>query len=749
MVRFVDLKTGNVFNADQSYVFWFDGEQSVNMLYSQPICFISNEPNVRISFGENKVFRLVDSNNLKNMDVEEIHNFKYLDINSMCLNGDVNTVLKGYAYHNYYIYMLYIIGSSPSAGEFIADINIAGETFKIGADFYGGDETLYINLSNHGVDIPEAIQKALYNVNIHEDKIDNITINRKWKELLSNYWDVLANKGSYKSLYNSLKWFEYGDLVRIGEIWKNKDHYEIRDIQEILSDKYIESLADFSKTTYEGLYLCLSKLNEEDGKIVYDKEKNPTLKSIVSKWSKEDLSLKMSMLGSFFETYFMPIHLDLIHSTIEDIVFTNTFKLLNSPSSNRTDFVYDIQELKCNVEDGAIFQLGPVECYVGPDTLFHTTTGDVDPPIIVGVQRKQPEFAPVRNEISNQVEIPNQVLKDYLTQLYYDVGAVVDFNIDIPLADDDFIKYSIISLPKSNQRIIRESYKPLGKNIQFSILFEDEGEYDLRMQFVSASGKTFVKRVDFNIIDTNRTNITVYKVQNIGCPMASFDRETKEWKYGANDYIFSRQVRRVPQSNIFQQYIPAKFINPYENDYNGVCLNHMMIIEGDWTHDTYLYRHYFTHIRDVKDSNGNDKKYTICISREFGFAFDQARKQRYSIYREDYIYMPEFHKLVELGSERGTKMEDIKYYTITDDDTLCVVPDISFGKNIDSVEWEFVNMSSPTHESIVLANRSISQPFIAKQKNETLSPGYYKVIFRYKLGNEVNEIVLDCAFRKI
>ena len=498
MVRFVDLKTGNVFNADQSYVFWFDGEQSVNMLYSQPICFISNEPNVRISFGENKVFRLVDSNNLKNMDVEEIHNFKYLDINSMCLNGDVNVTLNGYAYHNYYVYMMYIIGSSPNAGEFIADINIAGESFKIGADFYGGDETLYINLSNHGVDIPEAIQKALYNVNVHEDKIDNITINRKWKELLSNYWDVLANKGSYKSLYNSLKWFEYGDLVRIGEIWKNKDHYEIRDIQEILSDKYIESLADFSKTTYEGLYLCLSKLNEEDGKIVYDKEKNPTLKSIVSKWSKEDLSLKMSMLGSFFETYFMPIHLDLIHSTIEDIVFTNTFKLLNSPSSNRTDFVYDIQELKCNVEDGATFQLGPVECYVGPDTLFHTTTGDTDP-IIVGVQHKQPKFTPVRNEI------PNQVLKDYLTQLYYDVGAVVDFNIDIPLTDDDFIKYSIISLPKSGQRIICESYKPLGKNIQFSILFEDEGEYDLRMQFVSASGKTFVKRVDFNIIECFQT----------------------------------------------------------------------------------------------------------------------------------------------------------------------------------------------------------------------------------------------------
>jgi hypothetical protein len=741
MIRFVDLKTGNIFNAGESYVFWFDGEQSINMLYSKPICFVSDSPVLSIEFPKNDIFRLVDVNKLKNMDVENIHNFEYFNINKMCLKGGQVMNLNGYAHNNYYVYMIYVIASSQSAGEAICSFKIANETFKVGADFYGSDETLYINLSNQGVDIPEAIQKALYNVNVHEDKIDNITLNRKWKELLSNYWDILANKGSYKSLYNSLKWFEYGDLVKIGEIWKNKDHYEIRDIQSILSDKYIETLTDFTKTTYEGLYLCLSELTRRDGKVVYDKEKNPTIQSISFQWSKEDLALKMSMLGSFFETYFMPIHLDLIHSTIEDIVYTNTFKQIAGTTRNRVDFVYDIQDIDCSVKDGDIFHLNPVQCYVGADTLFHSIVEDTDP-IIIGVQRNQPIFDTVDGEI------PNDDLKTYLTQLFYEVGSVVDFNIVLPLAEGDFIKHSIISVPKTingvYQRILRETHKPLGKNISFSLLFEDEGEYDVRMQFESVAGKTFVKRVVFNVIDTDHVGIQIFKVQNIGCPMASFDRETRAWKYGVNDYIFSRQVQRVPTGDKFQQYIPAKIVNPYEVDYDGVCLNHMMILTGDWTHDLYLYRNYFTMLRKTEAG-----PYTICISRQFGFRIDPAEKAKYQIYRESYTFMPEFHKLVELGSERGNKIEDLKYYTITDDDTLCVMPDIAFGKCISASEWEFINMSSPTHKSLT-PGRSVKEPFIASNKNEALEPGYYKVVFRYSLSNgDVNEIVLDSAFRKV
>lgn len=738
MIRFVDLKTGNVFNADQSYTFWFEGEQSINLIYTKSICFISDKPELDVKFEQNEIFKLIDPKRLSTMDMENIHEFEYHNINKLYWEGGPVLKMAGYPHQNLFVYMMYVTASSPSTGEVRHAFEIDGETYTIGVDFYGCDETLYINLSNRGVDIPEAIQKALYDTNIHEDKIDNITLNRKWKELLSNYWDMIANKGSYKSLYNCLKWFEYGDLVKLGEIWKNREHCEIRDIQSILSDKYMETLSDFSKTTYEGLYLALSKPLVQGGKIIYNKEKNPMLGPVVTKWSKEDLALKMSMLGNFFETYFMPIHLDLIHSTIEDIVYTNTFKHINGTTKERIDYVYDIQDFKCSVKNGDVFQLGPVQCYVGVDTLFGSKFLDGEP-VIIGVQKQQPKLS--------YKDTPDDDLKNYFSQLYYEVGSIVDFNIELDLDAQDFIKHSILSVRNKSwdKPVIRESYKILHSRFDFSLLCEMEGEYDVRMQFISASGKTFTKRVVFNTVDTNHTSIKIYKVNNIGCPMASFDRETRNWLYGINDYTTSRQIPSKDK-NTLHQYIPAKHIDPLKSDHDGVCLNHMMILKGDRTNDMYLYVNYFVMTR-ITDGG----VYTICISRKFGFHIDPNEKAKHEVYRESYIFMPEFHKLVEFGSDRVAKEDDIKFFTITDEDTLCVIPDISFGKQIQDYEWEFINTSIPTYKSMKLEN-SINEPFIANGEAAGLSTGYYTIVFKYRLCDDpkkVNTIVLDSAFRKI
>ena len=43
MIRFIDLQTGNVFDGSSPYIFWFDGEQSVNLFYTKSICFISHQ----------------------------------------------------------------------------------------------------------------------------------------------------------------------------------------------------------------------------------------------------------------------------------------------------------------------------------------------------------------------------------------------------------------------------------------------------------------------------------------------------------------------------------------------------------------------------------------------------------------------------------------------------------------------------------------------------------------------------------
>ena len=153
-------------------------------------------------------------------------------------------------------------------------------------------KALYVNLSNNGIEIPNSIQKAIYEVNPHEDKRDNITLNRKWKELLANLWDTVSNKGSYKSLHNTLNWFEWGDMLKLCEVWKRtdeKDIYSIRDIKAILGDKYFETLSGFSKTTYIAIYCAMQKIKlGENQEVMYDSEKNPALQNIISKWSTRD-----------------------------------------------------------------------------------------------------------------------------------------------------------------------------------------------------------------------------------------------------------------------------------------------------------------------------------------------------------------------------------------------------------------------------------------------------------------------------
>lgn len=751
MIRFVDLNTGNTFDGSQPYVFWLDGEQSINLIYSKPICFISNSPNVKIGVEENEVFYLIDPKETINAHIDTIYGFEYMNINQL---KKTELVSEGVNHHNYFVHLIYFIGSAKSSGEYIVDFNIDGEVYKLGGDFYGENEELYINLSNNGVELPECIQKALYDVNVHEEKRDNIVLNRKWKELLSNFWDVVANKGSYKSLYNSLKWFEYGDKLRLCELWKDSDtgRYFEKDIQEMLSDKFFDSMSGFSKTTYLSLYHSLEKLKVNNGKIELDEEHNPILEKTVSKWSTQDLALKLCMLGNFYETYFMPIHLDLIHSTIEDVVYTNTFKLIGGSTRDRSDFFYFCEDVLCNVKDGDTYKLNKVDCSVGPETLFGASSKEYEQNnILLGVQK-----TPVK------ILSTNEDWEKYTNQTYSEIGSVVDFNIQIPLLSDEYIKRGVLVFktfdPKNKEftYITKVEQKILGKEINFSLFCPIEGEYEVRIQFDSNSGKVFTKRVRFNVIDTNSVSMKIYKIYNLqtlsDCDLGQPSQ--------INDYIYSR---RKHHDGLFAQYIPAKVDNLHKSGFGwtGVCLNHMIILNRkveDIIKDEYDLKVFKQHYFIKYKQNGLESDiYTVCVSKVFGFSpEDNINVNRVYIkslpdfiYKEDYIFVPEFHKLVELDHERNNGLEDIKYYTITDRDALCVVPDLSYGKYIKECDWEFINVSKPFSESIKL--NYIKEPFITNVEKTPLEPGYYDIKFNYRLTNDekINTIVLNSAFRKI
>ena len=713
MIRFVDLESGNIFNASKPYVFWFDGEQSTNLIYTKPICFISNKRRSVVSIPKSGIFSILDTSKL-DTELDNIYGFEYQDINSLKTN---TITIPGYRYDDYYVYIVYIGTQSELGGEFIETLTIDGEEFLVGADFYEENESLYVNLSNNGIEIPNSIQKAIYEVNPHEDKRDNITLNRKWKELLANLWDTVSNKGSYKSLHNTLNWFEWGDMLKLCEVWKRtdeKDIYSIRDIKAILGDKYFETLSGFSKTTYIAIYCAMQKMKlGENQEVIYDSEKNPALQNIISKWSTRDLSLKLCMLGNFYKTYFMPIHLDLIHCTIEDVVFTNTFKMNVASGQERNDFVYLTHDFDCSVKDGDIFKLSQVKAFVGEGTLFGNSS-----------------------DITSYIGVQHSELNTYVNQRFNDIGCIVDFTLDFPLLEEEKIKREYITYVGGGEAKSKIDYRVLGSKIEFSLLLLKEGEYDIRMQFDTTAGRTFTKRVILNVIDTTHTTLKVYKVQNIRSPK-------EEAFFNINNYIFGRQVGKT-NTNPTKQYLSTKLVDPntYKNwGYTGVCLNHLLILEGPTNH--YVDVNYFTF-----ELTRGGVRYTICISKRFAFKPQDIFLEGLSIYRNDYIFVPEYHKLVELGSERGDRKEDIKYYTITDDDTLCVVPELAFGKCIEDIEWEFVNVSSLEKISIP---GSIKEPFIANTSKTHLTPGYYDIVFRYRLSGEdqINTVVINSAFRKI
>jgi hypothetical protein len=75
-----------------------------------------------------------------------------------------------------------------------------------------------------------------------------------------------------------------------------------------------------------------------------------------------------------------------------------------------------------------------------------------------------------------------------------------------------------------------------------------------------------------------------------------------------------------------------------------------------------------------------------------------------------------------------------------------VVSNSKYLKYIEDPEWEFENISKP-HTSKPIKLKYVKTPFIANSDYKLLDPGFYNVKFRYRLGQTIQEVSLDSAFR--
>ena len=701
-MRFVDLNNGYTYNGDYPYIHWFDDNQSTNLVYTKKLCIIDSSNTLKVDLNSN-MFRLLDMSQLATP--ESINDFSYYDISPLYTN---TLTLIGEPYGSEYVYMIYISSSSEVEGEFVEDLYINDVKYNIGASFHPEYEPHKINLSNFGVEFPESIQKAFYETNVHEEEVDNITLNRKRKELLLEYWDIIASKGSYKSLYDALKWFEYDNLLSIKEFWKHGDRYMQEDLNSLMNDKIKQLLADYSKTTYIGLYLSLYGLSKDDnGKQIYDSEKNPALEHITRKWSVEDLSLKMCLLGNFYETYFMPIHLDLIHSTVEHIVFTSTIKILQDAYVSRRDFVTNIYCFDCNIKNGDVFFLEDVKGRVNNSTTLGSSYGATyKDTIIIGVDD---EVTKINDE---------EELKTFMSQYYNGIGAIIPFECTI----GEPIKNVIISIKKDNT-LITNNTKLVTSNdpIKFNLLCQNEGEYVVNLCFETTSGKYFTRTIKFVVVDNTGHTLKVYKIVR-GKPSGD--------QLAADNYVFTHT--RNSSLDLVQQVLYSDL-----NKNEGIGLQRTIVYEGDIDPAivTFITSYGFDYY--TKEDEYGVITYTMFIYQNFGLCntsiFDSITNKKI---RDDYSYFPSNHHLEEIG---GDKLED---YMINSTESIMVVPDVKYLKYItNEPEWVFENASTKE----IVDYRSIMTPNVT-YKEHPLTPGYYNIKFRYILEDDIYEISLDSAF---
>lgn len=812
MIKFLDLNTGYSFdgvwenNQSKGYVFWFPDEQSTNIIYSNQICILSDSNEaLTLSLNYNAVFGFPKPDITPEVISEKDDNF----IEKHCVfTYTIDKETWGEKINDkYYAHAFNVLGHSKEEGEYILNIHINDTQYiKVGADFYDEYEPVYINLSNMGVEIPETIQKAIYDANVYEDYKDNILINRKFKELISNYWDIIANRGSYKSLQNSLKWFEWGDNLIIKEILchenGNRLYFNDKDIATIFEDNDIKNFENHIKTTYISLYCSLfdelqtvdavfnnyddynnnhnsiaindvvKLINSTDNypagfyRVIdnkrlqylsgtqYDSEYNPKLVTTIQRWTCEELQLKMALLAQFFGTFFLPIHMSILHAVVENSVFTNTVKAITGSILKRTDMFGDFEYVDCNIVNDSHFKMGNVNVQVSDNTVYSNG--------ITYIDNKEIETGFGVDKFGIIGLVDDSSIENFAKYYYSGPGLIIPIELIINnQLDKDFIKNTIVDIDFNTNSTRVFLYDKINcKNnkftIKFNYLIKSAGSYALRFTFITGSSKTITKTIKFIVDDADNLNINIYKV-NCKDDSQGFTYEDF-MDTSVSDYLFRIQPNKC--ASYYIQHLPYMLPNnELYSGYSGIKLSRTVVIDVQGLNgkDKPYSDYKQIVIRGLMDNDflefdrydeNNNIKYMVFVSKKFyGEIPHDIKNMNLNIIRNDLGFYPQFHKLVLMN---GNTIDD---YTISQYDAVCCAAEINnfdkiekfrYGHLIDAAEWTFINA---TDNSIVYHPASTKTPFVAT-KNNSITPGYYDISFKYSLTNGItDECKLDSGFR--
>lgn len=605
MIKFIDIEKGIAYDGSTPYVHYIDNGLSTNVYYTKTFVLISdNATDKTISVKSDSIYKLIQA--------DDEHGYN-VDLEKLLVTSTISSYQT--TYNGYYIYKFIVAVCSDIEGEVHDTITISDTTetieMNIAGDFYGEDETALINLQNKGIEIPKQIQRAFYESDVHDVAQDNILLNRKYKELLIEYWNIIANKGSYNSLINSKNFFEYGELLRIEEYYKSIDNEGLRRLfarnleLELFDDIY--TTVDISaKTTYIGLFCAINETLKENGLIQYNddygtdialdksfplNEPVPELVNASLKHTIDDMALKMVLVGNYFSTFFMPMHLDLIHSTIESLVYSTTLKIQRGITLERSDYFNNIEDFDCSLRTETEYYLRNVSTQTGRDTIANDYI-DESTKLVNGFTKYVDKDSYGRVKIFGADLIApdmqgtrptNDELRNFFMRTYTGVGVLVPVRCTLPTAN--VIRRMIILIHRStdggrtyefyDKMDSRNAITMTSNELNFNLLFTEYGMYHITLQFTQISSVDLINSYVINVHNDTRNEVHLQKLQRINDIFTNvdlFDALAKEISF--NRYMFTND----PSSDypVYRQWLRK---NTSLIDDDGCGLNHTVIMQ--------------------------------------------------------------------------------------------------------------------------------------------------------------------------
>lgn len=826
MIQFFNPRaTGDdqmVYNGEWPYIHWTE-PFSIGMIRYKSLHFISETRQVRVHIDAKHnplTGSLVDWNfalyNPGHIDAElyDIDSNYFCDLHAVATD---DLTLIGHEVQmdgrTVYAYQLIILCRSDVEGEFIETFYINSVPYKIGAEFYGENESLRINLANQGTEIPTIIGKAIYGTDLYEENVDWVLLNRKFRELVVSHLDIMDNKGSYKSLFNALKWFEYDNLVELREVWKyatpdGTKYYE-SPVQTIVTDEVTDRMFNSAKTTYFALRHLKRRITghtetaPEYTETTFDYDDDvrigdaqTELPEVACKWSEEEMKLKMVLLGNFFETYFMPVHTDLIRSVVEDIV-DYAFEIeTGSAETNheegdagiRTfDFGWGDNENEDPLSTHEIM-LDEIHAYAGlpqPDPYwqaFENTNpaSSLDSCPIIACHTYENTDTPEGDEV--------QVMAAMMGQVYNGIGAieVAHFKAPEPIVAGRCISNQWGDTIETSFSVEADLAKPA---FDVKFLFPGPGNYNFYFDLKGESGTHYTKRATITVVDNLRVQIGFYKVlskpareyKNINpftaslpfTPMMSIDRDMKFDVINESDGKY--QVQSTEVNPAYTQYIPVRSTNISEVPTDAPTTTKVRTIqwvgESAWgdcdnfkatdAYSVLLKNHWVesgsneSELPEGADKSERTAWVRICskyrgVSPGWADANTQPDQESWmdSIAGSPRVFdldafFPELHMLVPIAPREHVK----SYYPI-----VCIpeihlvngdIRRVNYSLLTETPGWEFYSYNcrkvikgndKPISIPIERFDKPISTPIMARSINAEMPRGMYRVTFNYRFG---------------